>query len=66
MSDQQQKYSNYDGDDEKAGSDSDEEEDVEISSADCLKRCQEFAQVTNTDTALAMFYLQDVKWDLEV
>lgn len=36
------------------------------SGAECLKRSKEFAEVTGTDTALAMFYLQDTKWDLEV
>ena len=34
--------------------------------AECLARCKEFAKVTNTDTALAMFYLQDNDWNLEV
>ncbi|XP_029657832.1 tyrosyl-DNA phosphodiesterase 2-like [Octopus sinensis] len=28
--------------------------------------CANFAEITDTDTALAMFYLQDVDWDLEV
>lgn len=36
------------------------------SGAECLARCKEFAKVTNTDTALAMFYLQDNDWNLEV
>ena len=36
------------------------------SGSECLARCKEFAKVTNTDTALAMFYLQDNDWDLEV
>ena len=36
------------------------------SGSECLSRCKEFAKVTNTDTALAMFYLQDNDWDLEV
>ena len=34
--------------------------------AECLRRCKEFASVTGTDQALAMFYLQGTKWDLEV
>ena len=33
---------------------------------ECEKRCQEFAQITGTDTALAMFYLQDRSWDIQV
>jgi hypothetical protein len=33
---------------------------------ECLRRCKEFASVTGTDNALAMFYLQSNKWDLEV
>ena len=47
----------------------DSEEDVDLdtpSSAECLKRCREFASITGTDNALAMFYLQDTKWDLQV
>jgi len=31
----------------------------------CQKASEEFAAVTGTDTALAMFYLQDVRWSLE-
>ena len=45
---------------------SDSENDNLPSGPECLRRCQEFATVTNTDSALAMFYLQDVEWDLEV
>ncbi|XP_067667027.1 tyrosyl-DNA phosphodiesterase 2-like [Haliotis asinina] len=33
---------------------------------ECEERCQMFAQVTGTDTALAMFYLQDREWNLEM
>ena len=36
------------------------------SAAECDARSKQFAAVTGTDTALAMFYLQDRKWDLEV
>ena len=36
------------------------------SAAECEARCQQFAAVTGTDTALAMFYLQDREWDVEV
>ena len=47
-------------------SDSDAD-DSKIPPADeCERRCQEFATVTGTDTALAMFYLQDRDWDLDV
>ncbi|XP_045180890.2 tyrosyl-DNA phosphodiesterase 2-like [Mercenaria mercenaria] len=35
------------------------------SAAECDKRCQEFAAITGTDTALAMFYLQDRDWSLD-
>ncbi|CAH1797223.1 unnamed protein product [Owenia fusiformis] len=31
----------------------------------CDERCKEFASITGTDTALAMFYLQDRNWNLE-
>ncbi len=45
----------------------DEEDDENLpSGAECMKRCREFASITETDTALAMFYLQNNKWDLEV
>ena len=33
---------------------------------ECERRSQEFAKITGTDTALAMFYLQDRKWELDV
>jgi hypothetical protein len=36
------------------------------SGSECLSRCKQFVELTQTDTALAMFYLQDVQWDLEV
>lgn len=32
----------------------------------CNERCQLFANITSTDTALAMYYLQDREWNLEV
>ncbi|GAA51609.1 tyrosyl-DNA phosphodiesterase 2 [Clonorchis sinensis] len=32
---------------------------------DLMRRCSEFAQVTHTDNALAMMYLQDREWNLE-
>jgi len=35
------------------------------SGAECLQRCNNFAELTKTDNALAMFYLQDVNWDLQ-
>lgn len=46
-------------------SESDHEEDNLPSGAECLARSKEFAKITNTDMALAMFYLQDTKWDLD-
>lgn len=33
---------------------------------ECERRCQEFAAITDTDTACAMFFLQDREWDVEV
>lgn len=36
------------------------------SAAECEARCQTFAEITGTDTALAMFYLQDREWIVEV
>ena len=36
------------------------------SAAECDRRCKEFAAITCTDTALAMFFLQDRQWSLEV
>ncbi|KAL4218066.1 Tyrosyl-DNA phosphodiesterase 2 [Mactra antiquata] len=35
------------------------------SAQECEERCQAFASVTGTDTALAMFYLQDRDWNVE-
>ncbi|KAH9510250.1 Tyrosyl-DNA phosphodiesterase 2 [Bulinus truncatus] len=32
---------------------------------ECEERCQQFAEITGTDTALAMFYLQDRDWIVE-
>ncbi|GFO05870.1 tyrosyl-DNA phosphodiesterase 2-like [Plakobranchus ocellatus] len=51
-------------------SDSDEgksdEDDANLPSRDeCESRCQMFAEITGTDSALAMFYLQDREWDLQ-
>lgn len=45
-------------------SSSDEDDDIP-SRDECEKRCQAFKTMTDTDTALAMFYLQERKWDLE-
>ena len=46
---------------------SDSDDDANIpSKAVCEKRCSEFVEVTGTDSALAMFYLQDRSWDLQV
>ncbi|XP_064596729.1 tyrosyl-DNA phosphodiesterase 2-like [Liolophura sinensis] len=47
-------------------SDSDSSDDANIPSREiCEERCQRFAEITSTDTALAMFYLQDRDWDLD-
>ena len=44
-----------------------ESDDEETPSGpECLKRCKEFAEITGTDRALAMFYLQNNKWNLQV
>ncbi|GFR70133.1 TRAF and TNF receptor-associated protein [Elysia marginata] len=51
--------------------DSDSEEDIDEDEAnlpsreECEERCQTFAEVTGTDSALAMFYLQDREWDVQ-
>jgi hypothetical protein len=45
-------------------SQSDDDQD-KPSGAECLSRCKNFAEVTGTDSALAMFFLQDTKWDLD-
>ena len=51
----------------ESNSESDEEKNEnQPNGVECLKRCKEFASITGTDNALAMFYLQDTKWDLEV
>ncbi|KAK3764219.1 hypothetical protein RRG08_044145 [Elysia crispata] len=43
-----------------------EEDDANLPSREeCETRCQTFAEVTGTDSALAMFYLQDRDWDLQ-
>lgn len=45
---------------------SEEEDDENLpSGSECLSRTKQFAAITGTDNALAMFYLQDSKWDLE-
>lgn len=45
----------------------DGQEDSEIPSAkDCLDMCETFAEFTETDKAMAMFFLQDHSWNLEV
>ena len=48
-------------------SDKDSDSDANIPPREvCERRCQEFAAVTGTDSALAMFFLQDRDWQLEV
>lgn len=45
---------------------SEDEKDSQLPSGDeCKQRCEAFANVTGTDSALAMFFLQNVKWDLQ-
>ena len=41
-------------------SDSDHDEDDLPSGEECQKASEEFATITGTDTALAMFYLQGI------
>ena len=36
------------------------------SAQECDSLCQKFADITMTDSALAMFFLQDRQWDLNV
>ncbi|KAK0039942.1 tyrosyl-DNA phosphodiesterase 2 isoform X2 [Biomphalaria pfeifferi] len=43
-----------------------DEDDINLPSKDeCEERCQQFAEITGTDSALAMFYLQDRDWSVE-
>lgn len=45
---------------------SDSEEESKLPSREeCELRCQQFAEITGTDSALAMFYLQDREWNLD-
>ena len=41
------------------------DEDETPNGAECLSRCKQFAEITGTDKALAMFFLQDTNWNLE-
>lgn len=45
--------------------DSDNDADIPEVSV-CQRLCEEFAEITGTDTACAQFYLQDRKWSLDV
>lgn len=47
-----------------SNSGSDTDDDIPPSDV-CQKLCEEFAAVTETDTACAQFYLQDRKWNLQ-
>ena len=47
------------------GTDEDLSDDLP-SAAVCQQRCEEFARIGGTDEALAMYYLQDRKWDVQV
>jgi len=52
---------------DNSNSSSDDDSDVDLPSAiECDRRCKEFAGITCTDTALAMFYLQERDWSVEV
>ena len=42
-----------------------EDDENRPSGAECLNRCKQFAEFTSTDSALAMYFLQNNKWDLE-
>lgn len=42
------------------------DEDDLPSADECQRRSVEFAKITQTDTALAMMFLQDTAWDLQV
>ncbi|XP_029650669.1 tyrosyl-DNA phosphodiesterase 2 [Octopus sinensis] len=47
-------------------SDSSEEDESQLpSGAECKERCDEFVKLTGTDSAMAMFYLQNCSWDLQ-
>jgi hypothetical protein len=48
-----------------SSSDSDSSDD-NLDGAVCEQLCQEFAGITGTDSALAMYFLQNKKWDLQV
>ena len=54
------------GDNDNDENDEDDDDSQRPSGAECLARCKQFASVTNTDNALAMFYLQENDWDVEV
>lgn len=59
-----------DADDEQSSSESeldksDNQNNEMPSGPECLQRCKQFAEITGTDSALAMFYLQDNNWNLE-
>lgn len=45
----------------------DEDEEANLpKSEECLRRCETFASITNTNNALAMMFLQNRDWDLQV
>lgn len=50
---------------DQSKSDHEQGDEDQPSGAECLARCKQFAELTGTDTALAMFYLQDTNWNLE-
>ena len=54
------------GTDSSSDDDTSEDESNLPNAETCESLCREFAAVTNTDSALAMFFLQNRKWDLQV
>ena len=42
---------------------SSDESDNDLNAEECQKAVDQFVEVTNTDEALAQFYLQDRDWD---
>ncbi|GAB1609208.1 tyrosyl-DNA phosphodiesterase 2-like [Argonauta hians] len=44
---------------------SDEDESQLPSASECKERCDAFVKLTETNSALAMFYLQNCSWDLQ-
>ncbi|OQV21102.1 putative Tyrosyl-DNA phosphodiesterase 2 [Hypsibius exemplaris] len=56
----------HEGDSDDVESDGDSFESLIPPTAECALRCQRFADVTGTNTAIAQTYLQDRAWNLEL